>query len=115
VMYLHALANTTTGSVFCKIYTRLLSEEEREEIGRATGSASQSNIRKQRQAKKRGRYGAQQQSKVRVRGLEGLGIGMISIFQSKHLEMAESHAENVRAIFYAIRDVIPCCPHLRII
>jgi hypothetical protein len=69
-MYLHALANTAAGSVFCKMSTRLLSEEE-EEIGIATGSASQSNIRKQRQANKRGRDGAQQQSKVRVRGLKG--------------------------------------------
>jgi hypothetical protein len=55
-----------------------------------------------------GSYSIQQQSEVRVRGLEGLNLGVRSAFQARHLEMAEAskgHAEHVRTILHAIRDV----------
>jgi hypothetical protein len=57
----------------------------------------------------------QQQSEVRVRGLEGLNLGVRSAFQARHLEMAEAskeHAENVRAILHAIRDVNKMIPEV---
>jgi hypothetical protein len=79
-MYLHALAHTPSGSVLFDVATRLLSDDAQAEVGIATRSVPRCGLER-RQSKRRGRDGLQQQSEVRVRGLEGIALGMRSDFK----------------------------------
>jgi hypothetical protein len=73
VLYLHALANTPAGSVLCDMATRLLSDDAQEEVCMSTRCVPCCGLER-RQSKKRGRDGLQQQSEVRVSGLEGIAL-----------------------------------------
>ena len=117
IMYLHSLANAPAGSVLLSMATRLIDQEAREEVGIAVAGQSNSNVPERESSRKRGRHfrrkereSVERQSEVRVTGLEGLSMrpDPVSEFQARHLGMAEAskgHAENVREILHALRDV----------
>ena len=117
IMYLHSLANAPAGSVMLSMATRLIDQEAREEVGLAVAGQSNSNVPERESSRKRGRHfrrkeseSVERQSEVLVTGLEGLSMrpDPVSEFQARHLGMAEAskgHAENVREILHALRDV----------
>jgi hypothetical protein len=117
IMYLHGLANAPAGSVLLSMATRLIDQGAREEEGLAVAGQSNSTAPDHRRSRTRGRTSRQpryesveRRSELRVTGLEGFNMrpDPDSEFHARHLGMAEAskgHAENVRAILQALRDV----------
>jgi hypothetical protein len=121
LMYLHALVMTPAGSLIESMAIRLIDESAQQEVGvgrtQSSNGTRVTSAVERRQARKRPRDPPEDtQSEIHVRGLEGVGAGMCSRFQAKHLDMAEArkgHAESVRSILLAIKDVKSMLADLR--
>jgi hypothetical protein len=113
IMDLNSLVRTPAGSIIEFMAMRLLDEAAREDTGvdylHNSSVTRGSTAAEQRKARKRPRSSVDSaQSKLHVRGLEGIGDGRRSRFQSQYLDTSEArkgHAENVLSILMAIKDV----------
>jgi hypothetical protein len=117
IIYLRGLANAPAGSVLLSMATQLLEQGAREEVGIDVADLSNSTAPDPLSSRKRGRdsrlpqnESVERQSELRMTGLEGFNMrpDPDSEFHALHLGIAEAskgHAENVRAILQALRDV----------